>query len=104
METEQSILDRIQRRQLKWYGHLLRMEDSRFPKIYQWTPHGKRRRGRPEQSRKNQATDFMEEGMAEDTHLWRLAMDRRLLAVQILIIIKIYLVSKLTSTTVRKFN
>ena len=24
-----SILDRIQRRPLKWYGHLLRMEDSR---------------------------------------------------------------------------
>ena len=27
----------IQRRQLKWYGHLLKMEDSRWPKdIYQW--------------------------------------------------------------------
>ena len=26
MQIEQSILDRIQRRQLKWYGHLLRME------------------------------------------------------------------------------
>ena len=36
MQAEQSILDRIQRRQLKWYGHLLRMEDSRWPKIYQW--------------------------------------------------------------------
>ena len=30
MQAEQSILDRIQRRQLKWYGHLLRMEDSRL--------------------------------------------------------------------------
>ena len=29
MQAEQSILDRIQRRQLKWNGHLLRMEDSR---------------------------------------------------------------------------
>ena len=36
MQAEQSILDRIQRRQLNWYGHLLRMEDSRWPKkIYQ---------------------------------------------------------------------
>ena len=26
MQAEQSILDRIQRRQLKWYGHLLRMK------------------------------------------------------------------------------
>ena len=25
MQAEKSILDRIQRRQLKWYGHLLRM-------------------------------------------------------------------------------
>ena len=41
MQAEQSILDRIQRRQLKWYGHLLRMEDSCWPKkIYQWTPVG----------------------------------------------------------------
>ena len=39
----------IQRRRLKWYGHLLRMEDSRLPKkIYQWTPHGRRIRGRPQ--------------------------------------------------------
>ena len=44
--AEQSVLDRIQRRQLKWYGHLLTMEDSRWPKkIYQWTPYGRRRRG-----------------------------------------------------------
>ena len=49
MQAEQSILDRIQRRQLKWYGHLLRMKDSRWPKkIYQWIPHGRRRRGRPQ--------------------------------------------------------
>ena len=39
------------------------MEDSR----YQWTPHGGRRRERPQQSRKNQATDFMRSrNMEED--------------------------------------
>ena len=39
MQAEQSVLNRIQRSQLKWYGHLLRMEDSRWKKkIYQWTP------------------------------------------------------------------
>jgi hypothetical protein len=32
MQGEQSILDRIQRRQLQCNGHLLRMEDSRWPK------------------------------------------------------------------------
>ena len=47
-----------QTRQLKWYGHLLRMEDSSWPKkIYQWTPHGRRRIGRLQQSWKNQVTD-----------------------------------------------
>ena len=60
MQAEQSILDRIQRRQLKWYWHLLRMEDSRWPKkIYQWTPHGSWKRGRPQQSWNNQLRDFM---------------------------------------------
>ena len=87
MQAEQSILDRIQRRQLKWYGHLLRMEDSRRPKkIYQWTPHGRIRRGRPQLSWRNQMTDFiksrgMEEDMAENRHLWRLGVDGRLLAI-----------------------
>jgi hypothetical protein len=87
MKAEQSLLHRIQRRHLKWYGHLLRMEDSRWPKkIYQWTPHGRRRRGRPQHSWRNQERDFMrsrkmEEDMAEDRHLWRLGVERRLLAV-----------------------
>ena len=87
MQVEQSILDKVQRRQLKWYGHLLRMKDSRWTKkIYQWTLHGRRRRGRPQQSRRNQVTDFtksrnLEEDMAEDKHLWRMEVDGRLLAV-----------------------
>ena len=57
---------------MKCYGHFFRMEDSRWPKkIYQWTPHGRRTRGRPQQSWKNQVTDFsrtrnMEEYTAED--------------------------------------
>ena len=67
-----TILDRIEKWQLKWYGHLLRMEDGRWPKkICQWTPHGRRRTGRQQQSWRNQVTYFMksrniEEGMAED--------------------------------------
>ena len=31
MQADQSILDRIQRTQMKWYGHLLRIEDTRWP-------------------------------------------------------------------------
>ena len=86
MQAEQSILNRIQRRQLKWYGHLLRMEDSHWAKkVYQWIPHGRKRRGRLQQSWRNQGMDFMKsrnmgDDMAEDSHLRRLAVDGRLLA------------------------
>ena len=63
-------------KQLKWYGNVLRMEECLWPKkIYQWTPHGKRRRERPQQSWKNQVMDFMrsrnfEEIMAEEFGVW----------------------------------
>jgi hypothetical protein len=62
------------------------MEDNRWPtKIYQWTSHD-RRRGRPQQSWKNQVTDFMrsinlEEAMEKDRDLRRLGVDGRLLTV-----------------------
>jgi hypothetical protein len=63
------------------------MEDSRWPKkIYQWTPHGRRRTVRPQQSWRNQVADFMksrnmEEYMAKGRHLWCLGVDGQLLAV-----------------------
>ena len=61
------------------------MEDSRWPKIYPWTPHSRKRRGRLQQSWRNQGMDFMKsrnmgDDMAEDSHLRRLAVDGRLLA------------------------
>ena len=41
-------------------GHILRMDDIRWPKkIYQWTLRNGRRRGKPQQSWKNEVTDFM---------------------------------------------
>jgi hypothetical protein len=54
--------------------------------IYQWTPHGRRRRGRPiGESWKNQVTDLMRsrnmEDMADNRHLWCLGVDGFLLAV-----------------------
>jgi hypothetical protein len=87
MQLEQSVLDRMQLRQLKCYGLLLRMQDSRRPKkIFHWTPYGRRKRGRSQQSWKNQMKGFMtskniEQDIAEGRRFWRLEMDRRLLAV-----------------------
>jgi hypothetical protein len=43
-----TILERMENNMLKWYGHVLRMEDNGWPKrIMTWSPEG-RRRGRPE--------------------------------------------------------
>ena len=67
MQAEQSVLDIIQRRQLKWYGDLFRIDDSHWPKkIYQWTLHGRRRRGRSQQSWKNQVMDYMRSRNVEE--------------------------------------
>jgi len=44
----ESILDLIERGQLRWYGHVKRMEDDRYlKKFLEWTPKGRRPVGRP---------------------------------------------------------
>ena len=48
MNYQESIIDYIQRKQLSWYGHVKRMDDSRIPRrLLDWVPEGRRRRGRP---------------------------------------------------------
>ena len=43
-----SPLDDIKTQQLKWYGHVQRMEEGRVPKkVMKWSPPGRRKRGRP---------------------------------------------------------
>ena len=64
----------------------MQAEQSILDRIYQWTPHGRRRRERPQQSWKNQMMVFtrsgnMEENTADDRHLWRSGVDERFLAV-----------------------
>jgi len=45
---ERSILDDINTKQLKWYGHVQRMEEGRLPKqAMKCNPPGRRKRGRP---------------------------------------------------------
>jgi len=49
MRLTQTILERLDNNKLKWYGHVVRMEDKRCPKrIKTWPPEGRRRQGRPE--------------------------------------------------------
>jgi hypothetical protein len=47
MEAEKKILERIEQRQLQWYGHVTRMENDRLAKtIMEWETEGRRRKGR----------------------------------------------------------
>jgi hypothetical protein len=63
---------RIKRRQLKWYGNLLKMNYSPWSKeIYQWSPRGWWMRGRMQHNQGRRSEDFMrsrnmEEDMAGD--------------------------------------
>ena len=42
-----SLLDDINTKQLKWYGHVQRMEEGRLPKqAMKWNPPGRRKRDR----------------------------------------------------------
>jgi hypothetical protein len=47
MEVERTILERIEQKQLQWYGHVTRMENDRLAKtIMEWETEGRRRKGR----------------------------------------------------------
>ena len=51
MNVRRSLLDDINTKQLKWYGHIQRMEEGRLPKqAMKWNPPGRRKRGRPKLS------------------------------------------------------
>ena len=42
------LLEEIERNRLRWYGHIMRMEEGKKPKRYlMWKPEGKRPAGRP---------------------------------------------------------
>jgi hypothetical protein len=48
MNATRSLLDDINTKQLKWYGHVQRMVEGRLPKqVMKWSPPGRRKRGRP---------------------------------------------------------
>ena len=51
MDVKHSLVDDIKTKQLIWYGHLQRMSHERLPKqILEWSPRGRRKRGRPRKS------------------------------------------------------
>jgi len=49
MGVTETILDRMENNMLKWYGHVVRMEDNRWSRqIVTWSPGGRKWRRRPE--------------------------------------------------------
>ena len=87
MKATESVIQRVEKRGLRWFGHLLRMDDTRWPKrIFQWTPPGKNKRGRPRRSwnegiRQTMRDRGMEEDLAYDREGWRLRLGMQHLAV-----------------------
>ena len=53
---------------IKWYGHVQRMEEGRLPKkVMKWSPPGRRKRGRPKLTWAQEIRGLMEEkGLMEE--------------------------------------
>lgn len=87
MKAQETVLDRIELGSLKWFGHLMRMEESRWPsRIFRWKPPGRRKKGRPRRSWNEGIRAAMEaRGLtaedAEDRVAWRIGTGRRRIAV-----------------------
>ena len=79
----QTILERMESNVLKWCGHVVRMEDSRWPKIIMhWSLGGRRARRRPEVKWGKVTERVMKQGNltcddAINGHVWRLKTSNR---------------------------
>ena len=68
MNVTRSLLDDIKTQQLKWYGHVQRMEEGRLPKkVMKWSPPRRRKRGRPKATWAERIRGLMgEKGLIEE--------------------------------------
>jgi hypothetical protein len=68
MNVTRSLLDHINTKQLKWYGHIQRREEGRLPKkVMEWNPPGRRKRGRPKATWAERIRGLMgEKGLLEE--------------------------------------
>jgi hypothetical protein len=89
MQAEETVLDRTEARNLRWFGHVMRMPEERWPAIiHSWIPPGRRKRGRRRRSWRDGVTEAMKErGMREEDAqdriglLWRRGLGRRRTAI-----------------------
>ncbi|KAJ4444571.1 hypothetical protein ANN_06366 [Periplaneta americana] len=60
MDAEETVLNRIENKSLKWFDHVMRMGEDRWPKqIYQWKPPRRRGRGRPKKTWDSEVMEVM---------------------------------------------
>jgi exonuclease III len=73
----QSILSIVERNQLRWFGHILRMPDTRDVKrMYQWKPTNKRPLGRPRKRFKDQIKEITSKEIVDFSTVELLTQDR----------------------------
>ena len=83
MNAQGTILDKITRKQLIWYGHVERMDPTRLPKIMiNWKPEGRTKRGRPRRTWKDRIYAAMSErelrmGEWNSRRQWNMEVGRR---------------------------
>lgn len=83
MGVSTSIIDTIEAKGLRWYGHVRRMDEKRWPKrMLEWIPPQRRKRGRPKNTWKKGIEEAMQErglqeGDWQDRTLWKLRCDKR---------------------------
>jgi Reverse transcriptase (RNA-dependent DNA polymerase) len=83
MNATETINDRIEKRSLKWFGHVMRMPEERWPKkIFHWNPAGRKKRGRPRRSWSDTIKTAMDNRELEpddvfDRVVWRRATGRQ---------------------------
>ena len=85
----ESVLSYIERNQLRWFGHMQRMEDGRIPKRwYYWAPTTRRPVGRPRRrwmeqveqalvKRKTTIMEVMDREIFRDRCRWRALVTRQ---------------------------
>jgi Reverse transcriptase (RNA-dependent DNA polymerase) len=78
-----TVIERIETRQLVWYGHVMRMGEQRWPKkALEYVPRNRRKKGRPRTTWKQNVEKAMssrdlEENECWDRKMWRVKCGKR---------------------------
>jgi hypothetical protein len=82
MNINTTIVEDIRTSQLRWYGHVVRMERERLPKqVLLWIPQGRRRKEKLRRSwtegvREEMRERGVNEGQCKDRRQWKMDMGR----------------------------